>query len=97
MTRKRPPLAALALIGVSALISACGSIASAGTGRGKTIAANHELAEEVAHVGVPTPSAPSGSLDVLSVRGAVTDREAAVGSLLAAHVHAENSGGVHIS
>jgi hypothetical protein len=56
MTRKRPPLAALALIGVSALISACGSTASGGTGRA-----------------------------------------AAVGSLLAAHVHAENSGGVHIS
>ncbi|HWE10209.1 MAG TPA: hypothetical protein VG325_12715 [Solirubrobacteraceae bacterium] len=40
---------------------------------------------------------PTGSLDVLSVLDAVTDREAAVGSLLAAHVHAENSGGFHIS
>jgi hypothetical protein len=66
MTRKRPPLAALALIGVSALISACGSTAPAGTGRGNTIAANHELAVEVTHAGVPTPSAPSGSLRSIS-------------------------------
>lgn len=44
MNRRRRPLAALPLIAMAALISACGASAPASTGGGNNVATNHEKA-----------------------------------------------------
>jgi hypothetical protein len=68
MSRRRRPLAALALIAMAALITACGSSAPVSSSGGKNTAANHaaavKFAECVRHNGVsqfPDPPA-SGEL-----------------------------------
>lgn len=94
MTRKRRPLAALALIAIVALITACGSttpsVAARGSSSGgNTVASSHVMAVEVAaHSSLPTRRTPMGSMSANAPAHSLPGRtvgapRAAYGSALA--------------